>query len=88
MPLAVYRLSQTPLLSRVLFLPLGVGGAAGRAEAPGVVHLIALGLLLMAVPFDHWEVAVAAPVRAPCADVVTVCLLDEVGGDVNLSDLS
>ena len=38
----------------------------------------------MAVPLHHRAVAVAAPVGAPCADVVAVCRLDEVGGDVNL----
>ena len=84
MPLAVYRLPQPALLSRVLLFPLGVGGAAGGTEAPRVVHLIALRLLLMPVPLDHRALAVSAPVGAPCADVVAVCRLDEVGRDVNL----
>lgn len=84
MAFALYRLPQPALLGRVVLLPLGVCGAAGGAEAPGVVHLIALRLFLMAVPLHHRTVAVAAPVGAPCADVVAVCRLDEVGGDVNL----
>ena len=84
--LAVYRLPQPTLLSRVLFLPLGVGGSAGRAEASGIVHLVAFRLLLMPVPLDHWAAAVSAPVGAAGADIVAARRLNEVGGDFNLGD--